>query len=230
MPNPTPEADPIAGRPAAAVGSESESGPPGPDDREAVARAAKGDHEAFRVLVERYQGRAQRLALRVLRDEEQARDVVQDAFLKAYRSLDRFEGRSSFYTWFYRVVMNLCLDTKRRQPSGRPVEWDEAHALETPVGVGLDAVDAAHQQSKGPEGDFERAEVRRAVRLAIDELPDDARQTLLLREVDGLSYAEIAKALDIPKGTVMSRLHHARRRVRDLLEQQGLVVSPGEPQ
>jgi RNA polymerase sigma-70 factor (ECF subfamily) len=198
-----------------------------PTDLEAVARATQGDHEAFRVLVERYQGRAYRLALRVMRDEEQAKDVVQEAFLKAYRSLDRFEGRSSFYTWFYRVVMNLCLDQKRRQPPGRQVEWDEGHALETPVGTGLDAVDATHQRAAGPAGELERSELRAVLQSAIEELPDDARRTLLLREVDGLSYSEISKVLGIPKGTVMSRLHHARRRVRVLLEEKGMT-GPGK--
>ena len=200
----------------------SERSEAGPSDLEAVTRAAKGDHEAFRVLVERYQGRAYGLALRVMRDEEQARDVVQEAFLKAYRSLDRFEGRSSFYTWFYRVVMNLCIDAKRRQPPGRMVEWDEGHALETPVGTGLDAVDPVRQQASGPAGDLERAELRETIRRAIEALPDDARQSLLLREVDGLGYSEIAKSLGIPKGTVMSRLHHARRRLRALLAEQGV--------
>jgi len=198
-----------------------------PSDLEAVTRAAEGDHEAFRVLVERYQGRAYGLALRVMRDEEQARDVVQEAFLKAYRSLDRFEGRSSFYTWFYRVVMNLCIDAKRRQPSGGMVEWDESHALEAPVGTGLDAVDPVRQQASGPAGDLERAELRETIRQAIEELPDDARQTLVLREIDGLSYSEIAKSLGVPKGTVMSRLHHARRRLRALLAERG-VEDPGE--
>jgi RNA polymerase sigma-70 factor (ECF subfamily) len=200
----------------------------GPSDLEAVSRAAEGDHDAFRVLVERYQDRAYGLALRVMRDEEQARDVVQEAFLKAYRSLDRFEGRSSFYTWFYRVVMNLCIDAKRRQPPGRTVEWDEAQALEAPVGTGLDAVDPARQQASGPAGDLERAELREIIRRAIEDLPDDARQTLLLREVDGLSYSEIAKSLGIPKGTVMSRLHHARRQVRVLLAEQGVGESGEE--
>ena len=102
-----------SGRAAPAAGGGSEA------DALAVARARKGDHAAFRVLVERYQGRAFGLALRVLRDEEQARDVVQDAFLKAYGGLDRFEGRSSFYTWLHRIVMNLCLDRKRRERSSR---------------------------------------------------------------------------------------------------------------
>lgn len=201
-----------------------------PTDAEAVTKAATGDHEAFRILVERYQNRAYRLALRVMRDEESARDVVQEAFLKAYRSLDRFEGRSSFYTWFYRIVMNLCLDAKRRQPVGRQVEWDEQVAMHTPTATGLDAVDADRQRAAGPSGELERAELRDALRKAIEQLPDDARQTLLLREVDGLSYAEIAQALQIPKGTVMSRLHHARRRLRGLLEASGAIDTDLEPQ
>ena len=169
------------------------------------------------MLVERYQGRAYGLALRVLRDEEQARDVVQEAFLKAYRSLDRFEARSSFYTWFYRVVMNLCIDAKRRQPPGRMVEWDEGHALETPVGTGLDAVDPARQQTSGPAGDLERAELREAIGRAIEALPDDARQTLLLREVEERSYEEIAALTRVPVGTVRSRLARARADLRGLL-------------
>ena len=102
---------------------------PGSADAEVVQKARAGDHQAFRVLVERYQGRAYGLALRVLRDEDAARDAVQDAFLKAYGSLDRFEGRSSFYTWLYRIVMNLCLDRKRRDRSDREVEWNDESAV-----------------------------------------------------------------------------------------------------
>ena len=94
-------------------------------DGEAVARARKGDHDGFRILVDRYQARAYRLALRVLRDEEAARDAVQEALLKAYASLSRFEGRSSFYTWLYRLVMNQCLDMKRRDKSARHVDWED---------------------------------------------------------------------------------------------------------
>lgn len=199
-----------------------------PTDAEAVTQAAGGDHEAFRVLVERYQNRAYGLALRVMKDEETARDVVQEAFLKAYRSLDRFEGRSSFYTWFYRVVMNLCLDAKRRQPAGRSVEWDEQRAMQTPASTGVDAIDPDRQRAAGPAGELERAQLRDALRSAIDQLPDDARQTLVLREVDGLSYSEIADALEIPKGTVMSRLHHARKRLRTLLEASEAVGRIGD--
>ena len=97
----------------------------GTSDEEAIRGVLSGNRDAFAVLVERYQGRAFRLALRVLRNEESARDAVQDAFLKAYSALSRFQGRSSFYTWLYRLVMNQCLDMKRRDKSDRHVEWED---------------------------------------------------------------------------------------------------------
>jgi RNA polymerase sigma-70 factor (ECF subfamily) len=191
---------------------------PAPADAEVVQRARQGDHDAFRVLVERYQGRAYGLALRVLRDEEQARDAVQDAFLKAYGSLDRFEGRSSFYTWLYRIVMNLCLDQKRRDRSDREVEWNDD------VATGLEERESGPAGSAGvaPDAAVERAELHEIMRRAIDELPEDARRTVELREIDGLSYKEIAAALGIPKGTVMSRLHYARRRLQEILRAAGV--------
>ena len=191
-------------------------------DTDAVARARNGDHEAFRVLVERYQGRAYRLAVRVLQDPDLARDAVQDGFLKAYGSLDKFEGRSGFYTWLYRLIFNLCIDMKRRDRSGRHVEWDDEVAREVASGVPGSDPGPGYE----PGRDYERGELREALAKAIDALPDDAKRTLLLREVDGLSYAEIAEALEIPKGTVMSRLHHARRRVRELLIEAGAVEAP----
>jgi RNA polymerase sigma-70 factor (ECF subfamily) len=188
-----------------------------------IERAKRGDHEAFRVLVERYQGRAYGLALRVLRDGEQARDAVQDAFLKVYGSLDKFEGRSGFYTWLYRLVMNVCLDMKRRDRSGRQVEWEEERAVEIAQGAEALAPGGGDPDRDGPATALERAQLREAMGRAIQALPDSARRTLELREIDGLSYAEIAKALGVPKGTVMSRLHTARRRVRRALVAAGAV-------
>jgi RNA polymerase sigma-70 factor (ECF subfamily) len=187
---------------------------PDPADAEAVARARRGDHGAFRVLVERYQGRAHGLALRVLRDEEQARDVVQDAFLKAYGSLERFEGRSSFYTWLYRIVMNLCLDRKRRAKGAREVEWQDEHA------EGEDA--AAASAGPAPDELAYGGELRAALARALAALPEDAKRTLELREIDGLSYQEIAGLLAIPKGTVMSRLFYARRKLAAALRAEGV--------
>jgi RNA polymerase sigma-70 factor (ECF subfamily) len=178
------------------------------------------------VLVERYQDRAYRLALRVLRDEEAAHDVTQEAFLKVYRSLDKFEGRSSFYTWLYRVVMNLCLDAKRRDRPGRHSEWDETVPMNIDPG-GSDAVSDLARERTSPAGSLERKELRGVVAAAIEQLPDDARQTLVLREIEGLSYAEIADCLGVPKGTVMSRLHNARQRVKEILLASGRIDAHG---
>jgi RNA polymerase sigma-70 factor (ECF subfamily) len=199
-----------------------------PADAEVIERAQRGDHAAFRVLVERYQGRAFGLALRVLRDEEQARDAVQDAFVKAHGSLARFEGRSGFYTWLYRLVMNVCIDMKRRDRSGRQVEWEEERAVEIAQGAEALAPGSADPEREGPGAELERSQLRAALVRAIAALPEDARRTLELREIDGLSYAEIARAVGVPKGTVMSRLYYARRRVRAALVEAGVVeATPG---
>lgn len=220
-------AGPLAG---SQVGS-SDPGARGDEDRpgetsdeEAVARAREGDHLAFRTLVERYQGRAFRLAARVLRDEDRARDVVQEAFLKVYAGLRRFEGRSSFYTWLYRVTLNLCLDLRRRQQRGREVEWSDERMQDLRSD---DGGEAGWTGAAAPDAQIERAELRRLMAGAIDALPEAARATLVLREVEGLDYAEIAAALGIPKGTVMSRLHYARRRVQESLRRAG-VAPEGE--
>jgi RNA polymerase sigma-70 factor (ECF subfamily) len=173
------------------------------------------------VLVERYQGRAYRLARRIMGDDELAQDVVQEAFLKAYASLGRFEGRSKFYTWLYRLVFNLCIDTKRRDRSPGSVEWSEEHPLDVApeaVAAGIGGPEAAT-----PARELERKELGELMARAIEALPEDAGRTLVLREVDGLSYAEIAQSLGVPKGTVMSRLHYARRRVRAALVEAGVV-------
>ncbi len=199
----------------------------GPSDAEAVERARAGDHEAFRVLVERYQGRAHGLALRILRDPDRARDAVQDSFLKAYAALDRFEGRSSFYTWLYRLVFNTCIDVKRREKKEAPVEWNDEVARS--VAPGADAVGLPAQGDLAdPAHAYHRTQLREALAAAIESLPEDARRTLVMREVDGLSYAEIAAALEIPKGTVMSRLHYARKRVRETLLENGAVAGSPE--
>jgi RNA polymerase sigma-70 factor (ECF subfamily) len=200
-------------------------------DAEAVYRARDGDHDAFRVLVERYQERAFRLALRVLRDEEQARDAVQDAFLKVYGALDRFEGRSGFYTWLYRVVFNRCLDLQRRERA-RPAlhasaASEESGGEEAMLGEGAEEGVGASRFAS-PESRRSDSELRVLLVDAVEALPDDARQTFLLREVDGLSYSEIAEVLDVPKGTVMSRLHYARKRLRETLVAAGLPAGNGE--
>jgi len=188
-----------------------------------IARARAGDHEAFRSLVERHERRAYGLALRVLRSEEAARDAVQEAFLRVYSALRRFEGRSAFGTWLHRVVLNVCLDAKRRDRSSRELAWEEettSDVVDTELGLPVAATGSGGAE---PERALERTELRARLADAIGSLPEAARATLLLREVDGLSYAEIAQALGVPKGTVMSRLHYARRRVQDSLAASGVV-------
>ncbi len=195
-------------------------------DHDAIARVLAGETEAFRVLVDRYQGRAQALALRVLRNDEAARDAVQDAFVKAYSNLGKFEGRSSFYTWFYRLVMNQCLDAKRRDKGDRHVEFDEGGAVETNVEASALPVPEVSGVSFAPAATLMRKELREHIGRAIEALPEGPRETLVLREVEGLSYKEIAEAQGIPKGTVMSRLHYARKQMQIYLIEAG--VAEGE--
>jgi RNA polymerase sigma-70 factor (ECF subfamily) len=208
----------------------------GPPDLEVIQRVRNGESEAFRLLVERYQARAYRLALRVLRDEEAARDAVQDAFVKAYSALGRFEGRSSFFTWFYRLVMNQCLDARRRDKSAREVAFEEGSGQEPVPEASFESVPEVDGVSFAPAASLMRKQLLDHLAQAVERLPPAARETLLLREVDGLSYTEIATALGIPKGTVMSRLHYARKQVQKWLVEAGVARAsrgserPGGPE
>ena len=194
------------------VGSPRETAQPDP---ELVREAQKGDHRAFEELIRRYSERAYRAAYRVVRDSQAAEDVLQEALIKAYRSLRRFENRSSFYTWLYRITVNLALDRQRRNRRGVNVEWDDEAALQVePRGVTPAAPD--------PELASQRNEIRRLVAEGTQGLPDGQREVLLLREVEGLSYEEIAQTMQISKGTVMSRLHYARRKLVAFLESRGV--------
>lgn len=192
-------------------------------DVELVHRARDGDHDAFHVLFRRHERRVYGLAMRLLRNPEWARDAVQESFVKAYRALRKFEGRSAFGTWMYRLTYNQCLDMRRSDRSGRYDEWDE----ERLSGSAGDASAAPGLASSipGPVEEVERAEVRERISKAVEALPETLRETLVMREFDGLAYAEIAKLQKIPKGTVMSRLFHARRRLQEALGEQGIGPS-----
>lgn len=165
------------------------------------------------MLVERYQRKVTALAAGMLRNREDALDVVQDTFTKAYQSLDRFKGDSSFYTWVYRIAVNLCIDHQRRESRYVQVGADMEDAGD----------DVAPPSAEDLERDepFERArstEIGAQVARAIEELTPEHRAVILLREVDGLSYEEISVVLECPKGTVMSRLHYARRQLQARLQ------------
>jgi RNA polymerase sigma-70 factor (ECF subfamily) len=230
----------VAQRPPGATREAAQPDAPdtGPPEADLVERARGGDHAAFRVLVERYQDRVYGLARRILRDPESARDAVQEGFLKAYAGLPRFEGRAGFYTWLYRLVFNQCIDQKRRDRSGRHDAWDDEIARDVAPGADTPPLPLGTELAD-PATAYHRGQLRLALAAAIESLPDEARRTLVLREVDGLSYQEIARALRIPKGTVMSRLHYARRRVRQTLIANGAVedgesslepLNPGDPE
>jgi RNA polymerase sigma-70 factor, ECF subfamily len=182
-------------------------------DWELVQRTRRGDRDAYRELVERYQRKIAALALGMLRSREDALDVVQETFTKAYQSLDRFKGDATFYTWIYRIAFNLCVDHQRRDVRVVPLALDGDEP-------GGDAV--APPLPEGPHDDepFARArdaELATKLRQAIAELTPDHRAVILLREVEGLSYEEISRVLECPKGTVMSRLHYARRQLQSRL-------------
>jgi RNA polymerase sigma-70 factor (ECF subfamily) len=187
-----------------------------PDDWALVQRARTGDRDAYRELVERYQRKIAALALGMLRSREDALDVVQETFAKAYQNLDRFKGDAAFYTWLYRIAFNLCVDQQRRDAKqvAVPLESDERG----------EAGMASLLDGGRPDQPFERArdaEIARRLESAMRELTPDHRAVILLREVEGLSYEEISRVLQCPKGTVMSRLHYARRQLKARL--QGLL-------
>ena len=190
---------------------------PGPaaaiDDHELVLAARRGDRDAFRTLFERYHRRAYALALGVLRHADDALDVVQDAFVKAHKYLDKFEGNSSFYTWLYRIVMNLSIDHLRKHRRVKPVEFDEARLEEDR------ADDALLPRILGgnPGRSLLDKEIRKRIDAALDELSENHRAVLVMRELEGLSYEEMAQSMGCSKGTIMSRLFHARRNMQKRL-------------
>jgi len=182
------------------------------DDHELVLGAKRGDRDAFKTLFERYHRRAYALALGVVRHPDDALDVVQEAFIKAHRYLDKFEVNAGFYTWLYRIVMNLAIDHLRKHRRENPVELDETR-LETdgdepllPRILGGNPGRALHDK-----------QLRARIDLALDELSDNHRSVLVMRELEGLSYEEMAQAMGCSKGTIMSRLFHARRNMQKQL-------------
>ncbi len=185
-------------------------GAPEVDDRELIRRCQAGDVAAFEPLVEKYRQRVWRLAYQVLRDREEAWDCAQEAFVRAYSSLSSFRGQSAFYTWLFRITVNVATDRHRsrgaraRALGNEPIpeeEWERT-AIDT---------------ERGPDESAAQAEQRERIRAALDSLPLKARTIIMLSDVEGLSYKEIAEVLNCPIGTVMSRLHNARKRLRSLL-------------
>jgi RNA polymerase sigma-70 factor (ECF subfamily) len=183
------------------------------DDRELIQSARKGDHGAFRKLVERHQRRAFAVAMGLVRDENDARELVQEAFVRVYKSLGSFEGGSSFFTWLYRILTNLAIDLMRK-PGRRDAEVHEERALgeeaeEFPLVSRIDGSD--------PMDVIRRREIAARLQTALEALPPYHRSVILMREVEGMSYEEMAEAMGVSKGTIMSRLFHARQKLQRAL-------------
>lgn len=188
-------------------------GDPADDDDTLVAAVRAGDATAYRGLVERYQGRVYHVIYGMVRDQEDARELTQDAFIKAYRNLHTFREDSRFYTWIYRIAMNLTIDFVRRRGKGPAAGSEEDVALGAADTSGM--TEGQHVDS--PRRVLERKELYAAILTALDKLPEDQKQVILLREIEGMSYKEIAEILDLAEGTVMSRLFYARKKLQAML-------------
>lgn len=179
------------------------------DDRDLIAAVRAGDPDAFGILVRRYQDRLYPTLLRLAGRPEDARDLLQDTFLRAFQKLDRFHGESSFYTWLYRIAVNLALSERRRR---RPVvPLADAPGLSRPIDPPSSIIQT------DPSLPLEQAERDAQVQRALNALSPDARAVVVLKDIDGVPYEDIATILGIPVGTVRSRLHRARLELRDRL-------------
>jgi RNA polymerase sigma-70 factor (ECF subfamily) len=186
-------------------------------DQQLVERAQRGDKRAFELLVEKYQRKLARLLSRLVRDPGEVEDVTQEAFIKAYRALPSFRGDSAFYTWLYRIGINTAKNylvaMGRRAPTSTEVEAEEAE--------GLDGGELLRDINT-PESLLLTKEIGNTVNAAIEALPEELRSAIQLRELEGMSYEEIAKLMDCPIGTVRSRIFRAREaraeRLKPLLD------------
>jgi RNA polymerase sigma-70 factor (ECF subfamily) len=173
-------------------------------DQALVEQVQRGEKQAFDVLVLKYQNKIIQLVNRYVHDSDEARDVAQEAFIKAYRAIGRFRGDSAFYTWLYRIAINTAknyLVANGRRPPRSDIDAQDAEQYEGATGL---------KEYATPERLLLKDEIQEAIATAIDELPDDLRTAITLRELEGLSYEEIAQTMDCPIGTVRSRIFRAR--------------------
>lgn len=181
------------------------------NDKELVKRAKQGDRVAFDALVTKYQYRVINLVGRFVKDEDEAQDVAQEAFIKAYRGLANFRGDSTFYTWLYQVVINSAKNyivSKSRKTPPRAIDIEEAEHMGA----------ASMKELDTPEGHMLTEEIERVVWQAIQELQEDLKTAITLREIDGMTYEEIASVMDCPVGTVRSRIFRARAAIDKYLK------------
>jgi len=185
------------------------------EDRALIAKAQAGDTAAFRRLVERHQRRAFAIALALVRDENDARELVQDAFLRVFKGLNSFQGGSSFFTWLYRIITNLSIDLIRK-PGRQTSDFDDAR-LEMEESQDLDQPFLSRFDGADPMELVRRREIASRLERALEALPSYHRAVIVMREIEGLSYEEMAQAMGVSKGTIMSRLFHARQKLQRAL-------------
>jgi len=189
-------------------------------DQELVDRAKNGDLKAFDLLVLKYQRRVFRLISRVIKNNSEVEDVAQECFIKAFRAIHQFRGDSAFYTWLYRIAVNTAKNYLFSKGK-RPIALSELKKSED--SDSFDMLDAVSNEN--PEGNMAGLQIAEAVNKAVKKLPDELSTAVILREMDGLSYEEIAEVMNCPIGTVRSRIFRAREAIaqelRPLLETQG---------
>lgn len=176
-------------------------------DQALVERVQQGEKAAFDLLVIKYQNKIIQLAYRYVHDQDEAMDVAQEAFIKAYKAIGRFRGDSAFYTWIYRIAINTAknhLVASGRRPPRSDIDAQEAEQYDSAAGL---------KEYATPERMLLKDEIKQTIASAIDGLPDDLRTAITLRELEGLSYEEIAEAMECPIGTVRSRIFRAREAI-----------------
>jgi len=184
------------------------------EDLESIRQCRAGRPDAFAQLVRKYKDRVFNVTFRLLGDYEEARDVAQSTFIRAYESLAGFKGSSAFYTWLYRIAVNAALDARKkrkRRPEKTIVDFEE-------VAAGPRSVHAGNPGAATPVDRLIRTEQKQRISEAIDQLDDEHRTVVVLRDVEGLDYRDIAEVTGLPTGTVKSRLHRARLTLREKLK------------
>jgi RNA polymerase sigma-70 factor (ECF subfamily) len=179
---------------------------------ELIERLRKGQEEAYRVLVREYHSRLYSLACGITLDRAESQDIVQEVFLKVYSNIKRFGGKSSLFTWLRRITVNESLNWRRR--AKRRFRWKH-QSLET---GGIEGGPELESEDAGPEAMYQKKELEKSLNNGLNSLSEEARTMFILRELEGLSYDEIAAQLNLRKGTVSSRLFYARQRLKEFLE------------
>jgi RNA polymerase sigma-70 factor (ECF subfamily) len=194
------------------------------DDLALVSRARAGEEEAFRALVVRYQRKVYAVALGIVRDPDLAWDVAQEAFVRVHAHIAEFKGDSAFSTWVFRIVTHLAIDSVRRERAAQKDDLDEVREADLDgAGEGILSTGLGND----PQASVLRKELLEKIAAALETLPEKHRTILVLREIEGLSYEELAERLGIHKGTVMSRLFHARKKMQVALRDYAEMAPPG---